>query len=451
MRLPASRNLVPMFGILAIIVSVQTFSSAIESKVSASELRNTPIVKAVQNAKASIVNIHGHKTIASTNTTGNAQRQVNGMGTGVVVDPRGYIVTNFHVVEGVRRIQVTLSDGKTFIGQLISHDRKTDLAIIKIITEIELPVIDIGTSDDLMPGETVIAVGNAYGYENSVTQGIISALHREVQVTDTQKYYDLIQTDASINPGNSGGPLLNIDGQMIGINVAVRVGAQGIGFAIPADTVMKISADLLSVESLDNHWHGIVGKTRLVNGKPSYIVDAIDKNSPAAQSGIKSGDRIQSIEDVTVGYQLDIERALLNRKVGEEVTLKIIRNEDQPKQLSLVVKSLTKSNSVVDLAWKSLGVRVKEIPKGQFDSTHTSYHGGLSITAIRANSPATQQGIHIGDILLGMHEWETVSLKDLEYILSSEIFAEKKPLKFYILRENETLFGHIAVSSIQYR
>ncbi|PHS13006.1 MAG: serine protease [Blastopirellula sp.] len=432
-------------------MSVQTFSSAIIGRATGSELRKTPIVKAVQNAKESIVNIHGHKTIASSSSVGNTQRQVNGMGTGVVVDPRGYIVTNYHVVEGVRRIQVTLSDGKTFIGQLISHDRKTDLAIIKINTEKKLPVINIGTSDDLMPGETVIAVGNAYGYENSVTQGIISALHRTVQVTDTQKYYDLIQTDASINPGNSGGPLLNIDGQMIGINVAVRVGAQGIGFAIPADTVMKISANLLSVETLDNHWHGLAGNTKLVDGKAVYIVDAVEKGSPAAVSGIKSGDQIQSIEDITIGYQLDIERALLNRKTGEEVTLIIVRDEDQPKQLSLVVKSLTSSNSVVDLAWKSLGVRLREIPEGQFDATNTSYHGGLAITAIRANSPATKQGIHIGDVLLGMHEWETVSLKDLEYILSSDVFAQKKPMKFYILRENETLYGHIAVSSVQYR
>ena len=151
------------------------------------------------------------------------------MGTGVVVDPRGYIVTNYHVVEGVRQINVTLASGEAHIARLVSHDPETDLAIIKIPTKVAMPLISIGRSDDLMVGEEVIAIGNAYGYEHTHTRGIISALHRTVKVTDSQYYRDLIQTDASINPGNSGGPLLNVDGQMIGINVAVRVGAQGIG------------------------------------------------------------------------------------------------------------------------------------------------------------------------------------------------------------------------------
>jgi serine protease Do len=151
------------------------------------------------------------------------------MGTGVVVDARGYVVTNYHVVEGVRRIEVTLASGKTTSASLVSHDPRTDLAVIKVEHDSPLPVITIGTSSDLMIGETVLALGNAYGYEHTVTRGIVSALHRDVEVSRTQRYDDLIQTDASINPGNSGGPLLNINGEMIGINVAVRAGAQGIG------------------------------------------------------------------------------------------------------------------------------------------------------------------------------------------------------------------------------
>ena len=148
------------------------------------------------------------------------------MGTGVVIDPRGYIITNYHVVNGVRDIQVTLADGERYIAKLVARDPETDLAIIKIDAKQEIPVISIGTSSDLMTGETVIAMGNAYGYEHTVTRGIVSALRRSVQVNEAQNYDDLIQTDASINPGNSGGPLLNIDGEMIGINVAVRAGAR---------------------------------------------------------------------------------------------------------------------------------------------------------------------------------------------------------------------------------
>ncbi|MEE9602231.1 MAG: trypsin-like peptidase domain-containing protein, partial [Thermoguttaceae bacterium] len=183
----------------------------------------TPIVRAVQGARPSVVNIRGEKTIAAPQTDPSATgRRVNGMGTGVVIDPRGYVVTNYHVVEGVREIRVTLADKRRFTAKLIARDMGTDLAIIKINVGEELPVITFGTSDDLMPGETVVAVGNAYGYEHTVTRGIISALHRGVPVNDAQFYDDLIQVDAAINPGNSGGPLLNSDGEMIGINVAVR-------------------------------------------------------------------------------------------------------------------------------------------------------------------------------------------------------------------------------------
>ncbi len=211
-------------GAAAIILSAAWFHIA-----SASDLRNSPIVKAVDGARESVVNIRGEKTVAA--TAGQAQgaetaRRVNGMGTGVVIDPRGYIITNYHVVDGVRDIQVTLAGGERYIARLFARDPETDLAIIKIDPKQEIPVVNIGTSSDLMTGETVIAVGNAFGYEHTVTRGIISALHRSVQVNEAQYYDDLIQTDASINPGNSGGPLLNIDGEMIGINVAVRAGAR---------------------------------------------------------------------------------------------------------------------------------------------------------------------------------------------------------------------------------
>ena len=191
----------------------------------ASELRETPVVKAVQRARGAIVNIRGEKTVAASASQAagsDGGRRVNGMGTGVLIDPRGYILTDYHVVNGVREVHVTRADGQRHTARLLAHDKEADLAILKIDCPTPLPVIPIGTSSDLMAGETVIAVGNAYGYEHTVTRGIISALHRSVQVSEAQYYDDLIQTDASINPGNSGGPLLNIDGEMIGINVAVR-------------------------------------------------------------------------------------------------------------------------------------------------------------------------------------------------------------------------------------
>ena len=147
------------------------------------------------------------------------------MGTGVVIDPRGYILTNYHVVDGVHEIQVTTSENKKYIASVVARDAETDLAVIKISPAEKMDAIPLGTSSDLMQGEPVIAVGNAFGYDFTVTEGIVSALHRAVQINDAQYYDDLIQTSAAINPGNSGGPLLNIDGEMIGLNVAVRAGA----------------------------------------------------------------------------------------------------------------------------------------------------------------------------------------------------------------------------------
>jgi len=205
------------------------------------------------------------------------------------------VLTNHHVVEGVKRIRVTLANGRACIAKLVAHDPVTDLAIIKIPVKQRMPTINIGSSRDILTGETVIAVGNAYGYEHTVTTGVVSAQHRSVQVNDSQDYPDLIQTDASINPGNSGGPLLNIDGEMIGINVAVRVGAQGIGFAIPVDKAMRVAARLMSVERLRGVWHGVVHEDVVRGNQQVVIVRDIKSGSPAQLAGIKQGDVIRSI------------------------------------------------------------------------------------------------------------------------------------------------------------
>src|SRR5262245_28023695 len=264
----------------------------------ASEHRNSQIVKAVQANEPAVVSIHGRKSVRAENAsfgTPDGVRQVNGMGTGIVIDSRGYILTNYHVVEGVSNIQVSMADGRPAIARLISNDPKTDLAVIKIDSKEPLPAIRFGTSSDLLKGEPVIAIGNAYGYEHTVTYGIISALHRNVQVSDEQKYNDLIQSSADINPGNSGGPLVNIDGETIGINVAVRVGAQGIGFAIPIDEALEVAARLMSTERLDQTSHGIVGKTICEPTRRQFVVTTVRDNSPAGKAGLKSGDVVTTV------------------------------------------------------------------------------------------------------------------------------------------------------------
>ena len=247
----------------------------------------------------------------SSDAGGNTNRHVNGMGTGVVIDARGYIITNYHVVDGVREIQIKLAGGERYVAKLVCRDSETDLAIIKIDSPNKLPVIPLGTSRDLMPGETVIAVGNAYGYEHTVTRGIVSALHRAVQVSDAQYYDDLIQTDASINPGNSGGPLLNIDGDMIGINVAVRAGAQGIGFAIPVDRVLSIAASLLASSNQNRTWVGITTSSVSDTLRNGMTIGTVESKSPAAVAGLTAGDIVTAVDDNEINCPLDFQRAML--------------------------------------------------------------------------------------------------------------------------------------------
>jgi len=402
--------------------------------------RRTPIVVAVEQARPSVVNIHGEKVLGATDArpadATDSSRRVNGMGTGVVIDQRGYILTNHHVVDGVRKIAVTTHDKKTHIARLVSHDLKTDLAVIKIDANETFPVISIGTSSDLMAGETVIAVGNAFGYEHTVTTGIISALHRSVQVNEAQNYDDLIQTDAPINPGNSGGPLLNIDGETIGINVAVRAGAQNIGFAIPIDKAMLIASDLLSTRRVRSTWHGV--KSTATPGKHGIVVADLEDDSPASASGLKPGDVITSVGDSRVVRALDVERALLSRQAGDEVPVTVERNQKKM-TLNLVLASCSPT-------WELLGLQLEAIPPKQFQQYKSRYRGGLTVADVRANSPAAKQGIRRGDILVGMHVWETVTLDNVTYILSRPDFAELDPLKFYILRGNETLYGHFTVA-----
>jgi serine protease Do len=403
----------------------------------------------VEAVRPAVVNIHGEKRLSAEEAAAahlDADRRVNGMGTGIIVDPRGYILTNHHVIEGVQRIEITLSSGETLIGRAISRDPATDMALLKVDAKHPLPVITVGRSSDLMTGESVIAIGNAYGYEHTVTLGIISALHRSVEVGEGLRYEDLIQTDASINPGNSGGPLLNIDGAMIGVNVAVRAGAQGIGFAIPADRVLAIAAELMSVRRLNNAWHGMTTNDPVQPSDHGVRISHVSERSPAAQCGMQADDLIVKVNGQDIERSLDIERAMLAQKVGDEVSLEVRRGEERLRlPLVLAEAPAVAQDSTSDPVWDTIGLKLKVISSEQFAQYRSSYNGGLSVTGVRPDSPAAKQGIRAGDVLVGMHVWETVSIENVKYILSRPEFNRLEPMKFYILRGQDTLYGHITV------
>ena len=420
------------------------------------DLRETPTVLAIRRASPAVVNIHGQKTVRST-AAGMAGalgpesfKQVNGMGTGVIIDPRGYVITNYHVVEDVEDIHVTLNDGQQVTADLVASRIRNDLALVKINSDQPLPTIPRGTSSDLMVGESVIAIGNAFGYVHTSTQGIISALHRDVPVNETQDYRDLIQISAGINPGNSGGPLLNIEGQIIGINVAVRVGAQQIAFAIPIDQVVEIVTEMIEQHNDARLTMGLRTGGGPREGDGVTVVN-VSASSPAERDGLKPGDRVVRVGSQPVDNRLDFALAMLEVQPGEELDLEV---EREGQRLGLAMRMETRSGdslSVADLAWDVIGVRAKPVAESTMrrlnSRMRTKYRGGLYISAVRPGSPAEQQGILAGDVLLGIHGWQTASLKDLAGILEHPDIQRGPRAKFYLVRREQTLFGHMELAA----
>lgn len=432
----------------------------------ADDQRETPLVRAVKRASPSVVNIHTEKTTVERDTvfnTGSSKpRKVNGMGTGVVIDERGYIITNYHVIADVDLIRATFEDNTQAPASVVSFDRDHDLALIRVSLPKPLKVMPSGTSSDLMLGEDVIAVGNAFGYSHTVTKGIISSLGRDVEVNDTQSYKNLIQTDASINPGNSGGPLLNLNGEVVGINVAIRAGAQRIGFAIPIDDARRIVARLISIEQLNHNYHGAVVKDVKSGATRKLVVDSVLPESPAAKAGLKSGDVIVKLADREIVDAVDWERACLDRKTDEPLNVVVRRGESTENvQLALaayiggrsrlqpeIVARANNENNESDRFWRVLGVRVASLPTDKSGVVPAKYRGGLVITEVRAQSPAALNGIKKDDILVGLRDWETLSIDNITWILNQPMTAGQSGMKFLVIRGQETLYGHLQVAGL---
>ncbi len=456
LSIQVSRTVGPQLAVSLFLLAVMSVAAAQAPSGRVSDLRETPTVLAIRRASPAVVNIHGQKTVRSTaagmaGATGpDSFRQVNGMGTGVIIDPRGYVITNYHVVEDVDDIRVTLHNGETTSAVLIASRIRSDLALIKINVNNPLPTIPRGTSSDLMVGETVIAIGNAFGYVHTATEGIISALHRDVPVNETQDYLDLIQISAGINPGNSGGPLLNIEGDIIGVNVAVRVGAQQIAFAIPIDQVVDIVTDMIEQHNESRMMIGLRASGGPRDGDGVTVAN-VSASSPAAREGLKPGDRVVRVGSQPVDDRLDLALALLDVSPGQPLQFAIQRGGELF-ELAMQTSDVRDSRQTVsELAWSVLGVQAKTVA----DSTmrrlnarmRTKYRGGLYITSVRPGSAADEQGITPGDVLLGIHGWQTSSMKDLAGILEHPDIQSGPRAKFYIIRREQTLFGHFQLAA----
>ena len=433
--------------------------------------RFTPLVKAVEDCRAFVVNIHTEKNASDDSDSrffNQKARRVSGMGTGIVVDERGYIVTNYHVIHEVDKITVTLDDGETVSARPISFDRKHDMAIILVNSAKPLTVMPMGSSSDVRLAEQVFAVGNAFGYEYTVTAGIVSALGRDVEVDETQAYENLIQTDASINPGNSGGPLLNVLGEVIGINVAIRAGAQRIGFAIPMDDARKTISRLLSTERLDGVSHGLFGSDVKTPNEQKLVVADVTPGSAAASCGLQKGDTVTSVRGITIHDGADWERSLLHMPIGKVLNVDVVR-AGEPINLQLTVgvgsqtaakvashgshvQSVSVSNTTVvansepDIRNKCrqlFGLNLVPLTQRDRNVLGRRFNGGMKVVSIDDGALAQKHGIRTGDILLGLDGFETLGDANLTFILQDTRLKTLEVIKFQIFRGNRSLVGQM--------
>jgi serine protease Do len=410
--------------------------------------RKTAVVTAVERVKNAVVNIHSERLAAHDGYNPSAPRKpMNGMGTGIIIDPRGYIVTNQHVIDDVTALRIRLADGTSLNATVVARHPELDLAIIKIDAPAGLSVAPIGTASDLMVGETVIAVGNAYGYEHTVSVGVVSAVKRDVSLNENMSYKSLIQTDASINPGNSGGPLVNINGELIGVNVAIRAGAQGIGFAIPVDHMVGSVCQMLKTKRRAAAYDGLVCRDILQSSNDGLvrkvIVDRVDASSPAESSGLASGDVVLQVGDIKVASGIDVERGLLERKAGDKVTVKV-RRGDQEKSVTLALASgdrPVRPTSASDIVWQKLGVQLAPVASDAIARINNQLHGGLEITSINASGVAAKAGLKKGDVLVGLHTWETVNVDNVSFVLNHPDLANFNPVPFFIVRGGQIRKG----------
>jgi S1-C subfamily serine protease len=403
-------------AVLVVFQAAMVFGQGSAPKAAA--LRN-PVVDAVKTAAPAVVNISTEKIIAL--QTPDPRRtlfdddlfdrffeqypkqnvRTRSLGSGVLVDRRGYIVTNEHVVRRASKIAVTLNDKSIYLGRLISADPSRDLAVIRISREAPFPTVNMNRREPLMIGETAIAVGNPFGFEHTVTVGVVSATGRNVSVQGEIMMRDLVQTDASINPGNSGGALLDVNGDLIGVNTAIRAGAEGIGFAIPVSELRKALVDLLDFRRLSKVWIG-VGLAGLVNANTDEPVGLrviqVQPDSPAQKSGLKYGDVITRLNGRRCVEVLEFEVDVLESRLGEELVFEGVR-ESGPFRAALRLERLPVADPNVIIT-KRLGLSVEKLSRADAVEVGLEPGTGVIVRSVAAKSPAASSGLKKDDVIV---------------------------------------------------
>jgi serine protease Do len=338
------------------------------------------------------------------------KRELKGIGTGMIIKADGYILTNYHVVAGATEIQVILSDERQFTARVVGTDAKTDTAVIKVASNEKLPTVTFGDSDKVQVGEWVVAIGHPRGLDQTVTQGIISAKHRQ-GITDPSTYQDYLQTDAAINPGNSGGPLLNLDGQVIGVNSIIASqsgGFEGIGFAVPSNMALHIANELMKSGKVERGWLGVtlqdvtydkMKSLGLATPKGAYVVDVV-KGGPAEKAGIKPGDVILAIDGRAIEDSGALRNAVAGAVIGKEIRLGISR---AGKALTIPVKIGNPQEAGRMLAATlrdKLGVEVRPVNAREQGKYGLEQGLGVVIARLDPKGPLATSGFEVDDVLV---------------------------------------------------
>ena len=407
-----------------------------------------PLVKTVAPA---VVNIRVSQTVKSRSpyddemfrrffgapNTPNNSREVQSAGSGVIVDAKnGYILTNHHVVSGADKIQISLIDENTLDAEIIGSDPATDIAVLKVEAE-NLTDIEIGDSDQVEVGDFVIAIGNPFGLGNTVTSGIVNALGRTG--ISSSGYEDFIQTDASINPGNSGGALVNMQGELVGINSAIisRSGGNvGIGFAVPSEIAQSIMSQLLdfgevrrgllgvSIHTIDEENAEILG----VDSKSGAMITAIEPGSAAEEAGLRVEDIIIRVNDERISNARDLQNAIGLKGSGERVTIEFIRQSTKLETNAVLGQQKIARQIGSDIHPGLVGA--------QFSSSANK--AGVEVTDVESGSPADQRGLEKGDLIVAVNRMRVENIQQLESI------AQNNDILYLMFeRENRTLILRI--------
>ncbi len=374
--------------------------------------RRTPVVAVAEKVSPAVVNVSAESVVRDVDPFfgmffGPSERRTQSLGSGLIVDANGIVVTNAHVIEGASRIMVTTLDGRELDADLLGSDRDADLAVLKVKAR-GLPAVPLGRSADLMIGETVVAIGNPFGLSHTVTSGVLSAVGRTVPSERGERVFtDFLQTDASINPGNSGGPLVNILGEVIGINTAIIQGASGIGFAIPADRARRVVDDLLRFGELRPLWTGarlvtVDAETAQRSNLPvrrGALVLKVYPDSPAAAAGLQEKDVIVTLNGHPVTAREDVATAFYTAPSGAAVDLEVRRGE---RTVKVSLKAAQPPQGLgLQLLSRNIGVEVQES------------RGTLVIRKVADGSPAARQGLRPGDVILGANNQEVTKPEEL--------------------------------------